>query len=139
MRGMNPKELKARTEKFSNDIVDYCAPLLTNVKACDIARQLLRSGTGVDSNYGSAQRARSHKEFTSKIGGVLDDASESLGWLTLLKTTQLVPATPLLNALHRESEELTKIFAKSYATAKAKEEERKPRRRRDARDDRAIG
>jgi len=128
--GMDPKKLKDRTEKFSNDIVTFCAPLLVNVEAKDIARQLMRAGTAVDSNYGSAQRARTHKEFTAKIGVVLDDVSESLGWLTLLKSSKLVPSTPLLSALHQESDELTRIFAKSFRTAKSKEADDKEGRKR---------
>jgi four helix bundle protein len=127
---VDPKKLKERTERFSNDIVIFCAPLLVNVEAKDIARQLLRAGTAVDSNYGSAQRARTHKEFTSKIGIVLDDVSESLGWLTLLKSSKLVPPTPVLAALRQESDELTRIFAKSFQTAKLKEAEASEKRKR---------
>jgi four helix bundle protein len=127
---VDPKKLKERTERFSNDIVIFCAPLLVNVEAKDIARQLLRAGTAVDSNYGSAQRARTHKEFTSKIGIVLDDVSESLGWLTLLKSSKLVPPTPVFDALRQESDELTRIFAKSFQTAKLKEAEASEKRKR---------
>jgi four helix bundle protein len=127
---MDPKKLKDRTERFASDVVALCAPLLVNVQAKDIARQLLRAGTAVDANYGSAQRARTHKEFTAKIGVVLDDVSESLGWLTLLKSSKLVALTPLLSALHQESDELTRIFAKSYRTAKSKEADDKEGRKR---------
>ena len=127
---MDAKKLKDRTERFASDVVALCAPLLVNVQAKDIARQLLRAGTAVYANYGSAQRARTHKEFTAKIGVVLDDVSESLGWLTLLKSSKLVPLTPLLSALHQESDELTRIFAKSYRTAKSKEAEDKEGRKR---------
>jgi four helix bundle protein len=107
---MTPKDLKARTEEFSRCIVRFCTPLFEDRRATDIARQLLRSGTAVDSNYGSAQRGRSHKEFTSRLGTVYDDASESYGWLDLLKTS-VAPASDLLTFLHRESDELTRIFA----------------------------
>ena len=131
---MDAKKLKERTERFSEQVVTFCAPLLVSVEAKDIARQLLRAGTAVDSNYGSAQRARTHKEFTAKIGVVLDEVSESLGWLTLLKSSKLVPLTAFFHALHQKSDELTRIFAKSYQTAKLKEAEEKRRRKHRAKD-----
>jgi four helix bundle protein len=136
---MDPKKLKERTEKFSKDVVTFCAPLLVNVQAKDMARQLLCAGTAVDSNYGSAQRARTHKEFTAKIGVVLDEVSESLGWLTLLKSSKLVPLTEFFRTLHQESDELTRIFAKSYQTAKSKEagEKRRKQGAKNADDDSA--
>jgi len=131
---MTPKDLKARTEEFSRCIVRFCTPLLEDRRATDIARQLLRSGTAVDSNYGSAQRGRSHKEFTSRLGTVYDDASESYGWLDLLKASGLAPASDLLTFLHRESDELTRIFAAAYRTARLKEaRDREDRRKRRSR------
>ena len=126
---MTPKQLKARTEKFSKQIVDFCTPLLVDVQARDIAKQLVRAGTAVDANYGSAQRGRTHKEFTSKLGTVLDEASESLGWLELLKSSRLVPETSMLRALHQEADELTRIFASYYKTAKLKEAKDEAERR----------
>lgn len=127
---MTPRELKTRTEKFSNTIVEFCTPLLDAVKPRDIARQLLRAGTAVDSNYGSAQRGRSHDEFTSRIGVVWDEAAESNEWLRKLQHGRLVPASALFKYLLRESEELTKIFAAAHRTAKAEQARRKAEKRR---------
>ena len=101
--------------------------MLTIVTATDLARQLLRSGTAVDSNYGSAQRARSHREFTSRIGVVFDEASESFGWLQLLEPTEHA-RNEQFRWLLGEAEELTRIFNKAYETARAKEEEDRKRR-----------
>jgi len=100
---MRPQELKARTKRFSEAIVAFCTPLLVLVQVRDIARQLLRAGTAVDANYGSAQCGRSHKDFTAKVGTVYDDANESYGWLDLLKSSGLVPDTDALRFLHREA------------------------------------
>ena len=46
-----------------------------------IRRQLAKSATSVSMNYRATCRARSHAEFTSKIGLVAEEADESLGWL----------------------------------------------------------
>jgi hypothetical protein len=65
---MTPKEMKDRTGRFSNRIIAFCTPLLENRGTNEIADQLLRSGTAVDANYGSAQRGRSNDEFIAGSG-----------------------------------------------------------------------
>ena len=121
---MTPKELKSRTEKFARVIVAFCTPLLDGTRTCDLARQLIRSGTGLDSNYGSAQAGRSPDEFVAKLGQVVDDASESLGWLRLFHDSKLATGQELPWLL-QEAEELTRIFATSYRTAKKNNKLRK--------------
>jgi four helix bundle protein len=132
---MTPKELKNRTDVFSRRIIDYCTPLLSRIETNEVADQLLRAGTAVDANYGSAQRARSNDEFIAKLGLALDDASESRGWSEKLLGSKLVPVTGELQWLVKESDELTRIFATSYQTAKENRERRRAakrkRRRRD--------
>jgi four helix bundle protein len=102
---MKPSELKKRTAEFARRIVPFCTPLLHKPKTANAADQLLRSGTAVDANYGSAQCGRSRKEFRSKIGQVLDDAQESLGWLRLMRDTALVPHDDELRWLCKEADE----------------------------------
>jgi four helix bundle protein len=126
---MTPKELKTRTGAFSRRILAFCTPLLARVETIDVARQLLRAGTATDANYGSAQNGRSHDEFTAKLGQVLDDASESRDWLGVLRDTGLVPDDAIVRDLLREADELTRIFAKSYATARATQAERRRKKR----------
>lgn len=127
---MTPKDLKARTERFADAIVRFCTPLLEDYAVRDVARQLLRCGTAVNANYGSAQRARSHDEFTARIGTVFDEAAESSDWLKRLTANGLAPKSGTLTFLVKESEELTRIFASSYATARTRRAElrRKPSR-----------
>ena len=134
---MTPKELKERTEKFADKIVAFCTPLLDNRKTNELADQLLRSGTATDANYGSAQRGRTNDEFIAKLGQTLDDASEARGWAERLKESKLVEDSESLDWLVQESDELTRIFASAYNTAretreKLKEERKRQRRRRRA-------
>jgi len=42
-----------------------------------VARQLARSGLGTAGNYRGACRARSHTEFTARLGVVLEEADVS--------------------------------------------------------------
>jgi len=91
---------------------------------------LLRAGTAVDSNYDSAQRARTHREFTSRVGVAYDEASESLGWLRILKSTPHANGKEF-TWLFNEADELTRILNKSFQTARTQDEaERKERQQR---------
>jgi four helix bundle protein len=81
-----------------------------------IGRQLLRAATSVAANYRSAGRARSRREFSSRIGVVLEEADESLFWLELLEELKYRPE--MTEALRREARELVSIFSASYETAR---------------------
>ena len=81
----------------------------------------------MSSNYRAAGRARSHKEFTAKVGVVREEADEVLHWLELLRDCALAEGAELV-VLASEAEELVKIFVRSYETAKRKERGGRSRR-----------
>jgi hypothetical protein len=65
--------------------------------------------------------ARSHAEFTSKIGLVAEEADESLGWLETIGDAELLTDFERLRELKnltREADELAAIFSKSAGTAR---------------------
>lgn len=68
-------------------------------------------------NYRSSRRARSHAEFTSRIGIVADEADESLGWLEFIERAKSLNS-PELSRLLQEAGELRNIFAASAGTAR---------------------
>ena len=93
----------------------------------------MRASSSSSSNYRAAGRARSHAEFTAKIGTALEEADESLGWIEHLVVCRRVTretAGPLVN----EADELVRILGKSYQTARQNDEREngptRPRRRR---------
>jgi four helix bundle protein len=49
-----------------------------------ITNQIIRSATSVAANYRAVCRAKSDKDFVSKIGTVIEEADESLFWIELL-------------------------------------------------------
>ena len=61
--------------------------------------------------------ARSHREFLAKIGTVLEEADESVFWLTLLKRSGLSSGREL-DSLLAEADELTAISTTAHKTAK---------------------
>ena len=109
--------LKRRTKQFSVRVVRLFQALPRRDDARIIGRQLLRSATSVGANYRAVCRARSKKEFISKIGVVVEEADESGFWLELLAECGIMPARRL-RPLTREAEELLAIFAASQRTAK---------------------
>ena len=122
---MSPKEMKDRTALFARRVVEFCAPLFDRAATRSIADQLLRAGTAVDANYGSAQCGRSPGEFVARLGLAVDDVNEAKGWIELVRDAGVVADSEELQWLVIESLELTKILVSSYGTAKRNEERRK--------------
>lgn len=111
-----PRDLKERTAEFALRIVKFCALLPTSWAAQRIAGQLFDAGTSVGANYRASSRARSRREFASKIGLVLEEADESQFWLTLLRKSGISTGSEL-EYLLGESGELAAIFTTSHKTA----------------------
>jgi four helix bundle protein len=114
---MNSDELKERTKRFALRIVKLSDALPSRQAARVMGGQVLRSGTSVAANYRAACRARSHAEFISKIGIVVEEADETVFWLELLAESEIVQAGKL-SPLLTEAKELLAIFAASQLTAK---------------------
>ncbi len=81
-------------------------------------RQLTKAATGVYMNYRACCRARSHAEFTAKMGVVSEEADESAAWLDLIADSNMVRCD-LLERLQKEGHELEAIFSASDGTARA--------------------
>jgi len=110
------KQLKKRTKKLAVDVINLCGSL-KGVKASDVVTyQLVKSSSSVGANYRAACRARSKKEFYSKICIVVEEADETEYWLEIISDAGLTNRTEELNRLIAESNEITKIMAKAKDT-----------------------
>jgi len=85
---------------------------------CDVS--WTKSSTSVAFNYRASCRARSHAEFTSKIGLVAEEADETQDWLEFIEAGELI-ASPELTRLLNEATELSAIMSASAGTARYKE------------------
>jgi four helix bundle protein len=131
-RRMTPQELRNRSKQFAVRAVRFCRSLPGTWEARRVGGQLIDSSTSVAMNYRAAGRGRSHREFTAKLGTVVEEADESLGWLELIAEVPIAKG-PELTWLLGEAAELVAIFGSSYATAKASDErERTEKKRRSA-------
>lgn len=111
--------LRAGTKQFAIRIVRLFKSLPKAEEARIIGKQALRAGTSVAANYRAACRARSHAEFISKMGVVVEEADETVFWLELLVDTGIVRKV-LMEDLLTEANALLAIFAASHWTARQK-------------------
>jgi len=101
--------LRHRTTQLALGAIRICRQLPATQEFKIIGHQLIRSATSVAANYRSARRARSRREFVSKVGLVVEESDETLFWIELLIELKAL-ALPELEALSREANELTSIF-----------------------------
>jgi four helix bundle protein len=72
-------ELKRRTMRFALDVCALIRDLPIFEPGPTAQHQLARAATGVAFNYRATCRARSHTEFTARMGVVAEEADESQG------------------------------------------------------------
>ena len=65
-------------------ILDLVEELPASIAGKAIANQIVRSGTSVGANYRAVCRARSDREFISKMNIVVEESDETLFWLELI-------------------------------------------------------
>ncbi len=117
---MNPEDLKERLTTYAVDCVTFCVELREKPEARQMADQLSASATSTAANYRSACRARSHREFVSKIGTALRRGGRirRLG-LEIIVRSGLADSDRTV-ALRREASEVLAILAASRRTAAGK-------------------
>src|SRR3954463_10417048 len=113
-----PERLKERTMRFALDVCGLIKHLPSSEPGPIVRRQLAKAATSVAFNYRASCRARSHTEFTAKIGLVSEEADESQGWLEFVEGAKLIASSDLTR-LVGESSELVAIFSASVGTARS--------------------
>jgi four helix bundle protein len=121
-------ELRERTLRYALRVLAHCQELPDTWVAREIGRQLLRAGMGVAGNYWSACRGRSDREFVAKLGVSVDEADESVLWLTAIMRSAIRNDSDTKNLL-REGQEIRAILSKSHKTAR-ENRQRKAREKR---------
>lgn len=118
--GKQAEDLKARTMRFALEVCRLIKQLPRDEPGMTVRRQLAKSSTSVAFNYRASCRARSHAEFTARVGIVSEESDETLGWLEFIEAANLLPKGALTD-LVQEARELTAIFSATYGTARWKE------------------
>jgi four helix bundle protein len=107
------EKMKKRTKQFSADIIKFTDSLKVCKASSVITYQIIKSGTSTGANYRATCRARSQKEFFSKISIVVEEVDETEFWLELIKDTELSNDSNMLERLLKEANELVKILSKA--------------------------
>lgn len=116
---MTEQEFKFRTRKFALDVIHFIDELPRDRVTDHLARQLLRSGTSVGTNYRAACRGRSDAEMAAKLGIFEEEADECIYWLDLLVDADR--ANPeRVAALSQEAHELISIVVTSIKTLRTR-------------------
>jgi four helix bundle protein len=110
-------QLKKRTMRFALDSCALVRELPQFEPGPTAKHQLARAATGVAFNYRATCRARSHTEFTARMGVVAEEADESQGWLEFIEAAELLKSAALTRLI-REATELAAITSAAYGTAR---------------------
>ena len=111
-------ELRNRSKLFALRVIRMSEVIPTTRAANVINNQILRSATGMASNYRATGLARSKAEFIAKLGVVLEEADETVFWLEMLADSGVVKPAKLRELL-AEANEFVQIFSASRRTAKS--------------------
>src|SRR5438132_10550465 len=103
------RDLKQRTKTFALRIIKLYSALPRRGDARILGTQILKSGTSVGAHYREACRAKSNRDFISKVEGALQELDETAYWLELIGEAEIL-SVQRLEPLHIEAEELMAIF-----------------------------
>ena len=103
---------------FATKVVLFYEEYSKSRKDTTIAKQLLRSATGIGANLNEAVYGNSKADFISKMHIALKETGESIYWLTLLNRTGLFEYD--YHALLHTAEEIKRMLIASLNTAKNK-------------------
>ena len=114
---MNSSQLKNRTKKYSITILDLVEKLPNTISERAVSNQIVRSGTSVGANYRAVCRARSDREFISKLSIVIEESDETLFWLEIILEKGWLNNSQI-DFIWKEGNELTAIFVSTMKTIK---------------------
>jgi len=114
---VDKQEFQRRTKRFGLDVITLIRSLSTDVVSTQVARQLVKSCTGVGANYRHACRAKSKADFISKMGTVEEEVDESVYWLEVLVEGRFVTQKTVDHLLD-EGDQLLRMVVASINTAR---------------------
>ena len=107
------EEMRRRTKQLAIDTILICKNL-EKCKASDVVSyQLIKAATSTGANYRAACKARSKREFFSKICIVNEEIDETIYWFEIVEEASLLPNSQKLKQLSSEAQELAKIISKA--------------------------
>ena len=110
-------DLEDRLLQFAADACRVAEQLPAARIGDHIGRQLIRCGTSPSANYAEARGSESRHDFIHELKVCLKELRESLAWLRLVGSLELLPSTQI-ESIMKEADELVSIVFVSIRTAK---------------------
>jgi len=107
------EKMKTRTRKFCVETIKFVDTLKNKKASSVITYQLVKSASSTGANYRATCKARSKKEFYSKLSIVVEEIDESEYWLEVIQEADLSTAPEQLSVLLKEANELNRILSKA--------------------------
>jgi four helix bundle protein len=108
IRKDKPYDLEERTFKFARRTIYYFKVLPKTITNLEIAKQGIRAGGSVGSNFIEANEALSRKDFSLRVKICRKEVKETIYWLRLSEPIESQEEER--KTLIREATELMKIF-----------------------------
>jgi len=109
-------DIEQRTYKFAIDIIRLVDKFPKTTVAFILGKQLIRSGTSINSNIIHAKSSLTKREFTYYLNIAKKEAKETKSWLSMTMDSELIKFERI-NPLLEENEEIIKILVKSVKRA----------------------
>lgn len=117
--GMTPQELRARFDRFADEVIRLCRREATDPLRTRLLEQLQDAATSAAANYRAACRAQTKPAFIAKLSITLEETDEAGGWLQRLSNAGLGDPTTVADLL-QEAGELAAIINASRETARGR-------------------
>ncbi len=124
---MNPQELQKRVKQFALRVIMLADLLPNNRVGWTFCDQIVRSSTSSASNYRATCRAKSDKNFISKLETTIEETDETLFWLEMIEELRIIDQPEEIISLKNEANELISIFVSSVKTVKTRLNKLKPK------------
>ncbi len=105
------ERMKEKTKDFAVKVISFCDSLKSNRASSVISYQIIKSATSTGANYRAACKARSRREFFSKLSIVVEEVDETKYWLEVILEANLSNKENFLKILYEEADEITKIMS----------------------------
>lgn len=116
---MDKYEMQKRAMKLALEVIQLTKKFPACQEGKVVTYQVIKSSTSTAANYRAACRAKSVKDFISKLGIVEEECDETLFWLEFSIEAHL-SSTEIVKPLLKEATEILKIIIASIKTARSK-------------------
>lgn len=121
---MDKYEMQRRMMNLTIAVINLTKGFPISQESKVITYQIIKSASSTAANYRAACRAKSTKDFISKMGIVEEECDETAFWLELAEATNLAN-TKEVSPLQKEASEIVAMTVRSIKTARESLKEQK--------------